>query len=61
METIMPLVEYEPFVLSLEPKTSDEEEATKDTDGARPSCTKIVKELRDLKGGKDNLEREAIE
>jgi len=41
-ERIMPSFEYEPLVLSLEPKTSNEEKDRRDTDGARPPGTKVV-------------------
>ncbi len=61
MEILMPSLEYEYLVLSLEPKTSNEEEDKRDTNGARPSGTKIVEQSRDLKGGKDSLEREVVE
>ncbi len=50
----MPSFEYEPLVLSLKPKTLDEEEDKGDIDGARPSCTRVAKELGYLKGGKDS-------
>jgi hypothetical protein len=49
MEKIMSLFEYEPLILSPKPKTLDE---------AGPSSTRVVKELGNLKGGKDSLERE---
>ncbi len=45
----MSLFEYEPLILSPKPKTLDE---------AGPSSTRVVKELGNLKGGKDSLERE---
>jgi hypothetical protein len=61
MEKVMPSFEYEPLVLSLELDTLDEEENKGDTDGASPSCTRVTKEPRNLKGGKDSLGREAIE
>ncbi len=50
----MPSFEYEPLILSLEPETLDEEEDKGDTYGARPSCTRVAKELGDLRGGKDS-------
>jgi len=56
MERVKPSFEYEPLVLSLEPYTSNEEENKGDTDGARPSGTKIAEQLGDLKGGKDSPE-----
>jgi hypothetical protein len=43
MKKIMPSFKYEPLVLFLEPKISNEEEDRGDTYGARPSNTKIVK------------------
>ncbi len=55
----MPSFEYEPLVLFLELEISDEEENRKDTNGAGPSGTKVVKQLGDLRGGKDNLENKA--
>jgi len=39
MEQVMQSFEYEPLVLFLELKISDEEENKGDIDGARPSCT----------------------
>ncbi len=60
MEKVMPSFEFEPLVLSQEPKTLDEEENRGNTDGAKPSSTKIAKEeLGDLKGGKDNPKKGA--
>ncbi len=38
----MPLFEYEFLVISPKPETSNEEEDRGDTNGARPSCTKII-------------------
>jgi hypothetical protein len=61
MEKVMPLFEYEPLILCLELETSNEEENKGDINGARPSGTRIVKELGNLKGGKDSPEREAAE
>ncbi len=61
MEKIMPLFEYEPLILSPKLKTSNEEEDRRDTNGAGPSCTKIVEQPRDFRGGKDSLEREVVE
>jgi hypothetical protein len=57
----MPSFEYEPLALFLEPKTLDEEEDIGDTNGVRPSSTRVAKELGDLMGGKDSPEKEAIE
>ncbi len=59
MEKVKPLYEYEPLVLFPKPETSNEEEETGDTNGARPSSTRVVEELRNLIGGKDSPEREA--
>ncbi len=53
----MPSFEYEPLVLFLELKTLDEEEDRRDTNGARPSSTRIEEETRDLRGGKDSPKR----
>jgi hypothetical protein len=44
MEKVMPSFEYEPLVLFLELETSDEEEDRRDTNGARPSSTRIEEE-----------------
>jgi hypothetical protein len=52
MEKFMPSFEYEPLLLSLEPKTSNEEEDRGDIDGVGP----LDKSSR---GGKDNPEKEA--
>ncbi len=54
----MPSFEYEPLVMFPKPKTSNEEEDKGDTDGEGPPGTRFIKELGDLKGGKDSLERE---
>jgi len=43
MEKVMPSFEYEPLVLFLELEILDEEENKKDTNGAGPSGTKVVK------------------
>jgi hypothetical protein len=59
MEKVMSSFEYEPLVMSLDLKTSDEEENRRDTNGARPSGTRIAKEPKDLRGGKDSHEKEA--
>jgi hypothetical protein len=55
---VMPLFEYEPLVLFLEPETSNDEEDERDIDGARPSCTRVAKKPRDLIKTKDSLEKE---
>jgi hypothetical protein len=47
--------------MSLELETSYEEEDKRDTYGARQSDTWIPEEPWDLRGGKDNLEREDVE
>jgi hypothetical protein len=60
MEKVMPSFEYEPLVLSLEPNILDEEEDRVDTNGARPLGPRVAKEPGDLKGGKDNPEREDV-
>jgi len=57
----MPSFEYEPLVLFLELETLDDEEDKGDIDGARPSSIRVLEELGDLRGGKDNLEREDVE
>ncbi len=57
----MPLYEYEPLVLFPKPETSNEEEKKGDTNGARPSSTRVVEELRNFIGGKDSPKREAVE
>jgi hypothetical protein len=61
MERIMPSFEYEPLVMFPKLKTLDEEENRGDTDGARPIGTKVVDQLGNLRGGKDNLKREVVE
>jgi hypothetical protein len=61
MEKVMPSFEYEPLVLSLESKTSDDKEDRGDTYGASSSGTRVVEELGDVIGGKDSLDREAVE
>jgi hypothetical protein len=58
MEKVMPPFKYEPLVLSLKRKTSNEEEDKGDIDGVRPLGKGIAEEIRDLKRGKDRLERE---
>jgi hypothetical protein len=50
--------EYELLILSLEPKTSNEEENKGDIDGVGPSSIRVPKEPRDLRGGKDSPKRE---
>jgi hypothetical protein len=60
MEKDIPSFEYEPSILSLEPKTSNEEKNKGNIDGAGLSSTRIEKEEpRDLRGGKDSLQRQA--
>jgi hypothetical protein len=44
MEKIMPSFEYEPLVLFLKPKTSNEEKDKGNIDGAGPLSTKIIQE-----------------
>jgi hypothetical protein len=59
MEEVMPSFEYEPLVLSPKPKTSNEEKNKRNTNGAKPSGTKITKEeLGNLRRGKDSSKRE---
>jgi len=61
MEKVMPSFEYEPLVLSLKPKTSNEEKDKGNINGVGPSSTKIIEEeLEDFKRGKDNPKREVI-
>ncbi len=57
----MPSFEYEPLVLSLEPKTSNKEKDRGNIDRARPLGIKATEEPGHLKGGKDSHEREAAE
>ncbi len=61
MDKVMPLFKYEPLILFPKLETLNEEEDKGDTNGARPLGTKVVEWPRDLKGGKDNPEREATE
>ncbi len=57
----MPSFEYEPLVLFLKLKTSNEEKYKGNINGAGPSGTKIIEEeLGDFRGGKDNPKREVI-
>ncbi len=59
MEKVIPSFQYEPLVLSLELETSNEEEDIGNIDGVGPLGTKKKKEEpRNLKGGKDNVQRE---
>jgi hypothetical protein len=58
MEKVMPSFEYEPLILSLELETLDEEEDRGDIHGVGPLGTKVAEEPRDLRGGKDSLEKE---
>jgi hypothetical protein len=61
MEKVIPTFECEPLVFSLEPKTSYEEEDKGDTSSVGPLGTRTTnEEPRDLKGGKESLNREAI-
>ncbi len=57
----MPSFEYEPLVIFPKPETLNEEEDRRDIDGARLSNTKGIERLGDLKGGKDNLQREVLQ
>ncbi len=57
----MPSFEYEPFVLSPKPKTSNEEEERRNKDGAKPLSKKVTEELKNLKGGKDSPKKEDVE
>jgi hypothetical protein len=45
------------LALSLELETSNEEK-DRDTDGVKPLSTRLAKELGNLIGGKDSLEKE---
>jgi hypothetical protein len=55
----MPTFEYEPLVLSLEPKTWDEEEDKRYNDGVGPLRIRTIEEeLGDLRGGRDSPKRE---
>jgi hypothetical protein len=58
---VMPSFEYEPFVLSPKPKTSNEEEERRNKDGAKPLSKKVTEELKNLKGGKDSPKKEDVE
>ncbi len=44
MEKVMPSFEYEPLILSLEPKTSNVERDKRDTNGVGPSGTRVEEE-----------------
>jgi len=59
MEKVMPSFEYEPLVLSLERKTTYEEEDKGYTNGPRPLSTRIVEELGNLREKKYSHEKEA--
>jgi hypothetical protein len=61
MEIVMPFFEYGPLVLSLELKTSYEEENKGGTFGLGPLSTKVLERPGNLGGGKDNPEKEAVE
>ncbi len=59
MEKVMLTFEYEPLVLSLELKTSNEEEDKGNNDGVGPlKIRTIEEELGDLRGGRDSPKRE---
>ncbi len=59
MEKVIPSFQYEPLVLTPKLKTSYEEENKGNTNGARPSNTRIKKEeLVDFRGGRDISQRE---
>jgi len=59
MEKVMSAFDYEPLILSQEPKTSDEEEDGGNNDGVGPLRIRTKKEeLGHLKGGKDSPKRE---
>lgn len=61
MEKVMPTFECEPLVLFPELETLDEEKDRGDTGGARPSTIRTPEEEpRDLRGGKENPNKEAI-
>jgi hypothetical protein len=58
MEKVMLAFEYEPLILSLEPKTSNQEEDKGNNDGVRPLRIRMIEEeLGDLRGGRDNPQR----
>jgi len=44
MEKNMPSFEYEPLIMSPKLETSNEEKDRGDTNGARPSSTRVVEE-----------------
>ncbi len=54
----MPSFEYEPLILSPKPKTSDQEKDKRDIDGVIPLGTRVEEKPKDLRGEKENLERE---
>ncbi len=58
---VMLSFKYEPLVLFLEPETSNEEKDRGDTNGARPSCIKVLEERGNIRGWKDSPKREAVE
>jgi hypothetical protein len=59
MEKVIPSFQYEPLVFS-KTKNFIWEEDKGNTNGARPSNTRIEEEEpRDFRGGKDSLQREA--
>ncbi len=58
MEKVIPSFQYELLILTLEPKTLNEEKETGQTDGVGPSKTNNRKELAYLKGGRDRSQKE---
>ncbi len=57
----MPTFEYEPLVLFLEPKTSNEEEDKGDIGGVGPLGTRTAEEEPvDLRGGKESSNKEVV-
>ncbi len=60
MEKVIPFFQYEFLVLISKSETLNEEEKKVQTNGARPSNIRIVKEeLVDFRRGKDNSQEEA--
>jgi hypothetical protein len=60
MEKVMPLYEYEPLVLFLEPEISNEKKEKGGIERARPSNTKVVEEPKNLIGGRIALRRRLL-
>ncbi len=59
MKKVISSFQYEPLILTLESKTSDEEEKRGNTNGVGPSCIRTKKGVpSNFKGGKDNAQRE---